>query len=366
MKEKLVIIGANDFQAQLIRKAKKLGYETHVFAWEKDAIGKTDSDYFYPISIINKDEILSECKKIKPQGICSLGSDLANITVQYIAQELGLVSNSPYCVLVSTNKHEMRKVFEKNNDPSPRSILVDMSVDFNSIDLSFPVIVKPTDRSGSRGITKIFYRKDLGKAIQFSCHESFEKKALVEEFAEGKEYSVEYISYKGLHTFIALTEKFTTGHPHYIEYGHKQPALLESKNLIEIQKVVSNALTHLNIEYGASHTEIKIDGDNNIKIIEIGSRGGGDCIASDLVPLSTGYDYMKMIIDISCGKVPDFSKGSHYKNAMIKFLLTQTDIKQLKEVKKKDSFIRESILQKKIIGNVLDSSGRYGYYILAK
>lgn len=61
MKEKLVIIGANDFQAQLIKKAKELGYETHVFAWEDGAVGKTIADYFYPISIVNKDEILAMC-----------------------------------------------------------------------------------------------------------------------------------------------------------------------------------------------------------------------------------------------------------------------------------------------------------------
>ena len=60
MKEKLIIIGANDFQAQLIKKANELGYETHVFAWEDGAVGKTIADYFYPISIVNKDEIVDD------------------------------------------------------------------------------------------------------------------------------------------------------------------------------------------------------------------------------------------------------------------------------------------------------------------
>lgn len=64
--KKLVIIGANDFQNQLILKAKSLGYETHVFAWEDGAVGKDNADYFYPISIIEKDKILEKCKEIKP------------------------------------------------------------------------------------------------------------------------------------------------------------------------------------------------------------------------------------------------------------------------------------------------------------
>ena len=228
MKEKLVIIGANDSQAQLIKKAKELGYETYVFAWEDGAVGKAIADHFYPISIVNKDEILEYCKKIKPCGVCSIASEVANITVNYLARYLGLVCNSESCVLLSTNKYEMRKVFAENNDPSPKSILVDVDSDLQKIDINFPVLVKPTDRSGSRGITKVLKFEDLQQAVSFACHESFEKKALVEEFVEGKEYSVEYISYQGQHTFLALTEKFTTGTPHYIEFAHKQPAIVDS------------------------------------------------------------------------------------------------------------------------------------------
>lgn len=65
--KKLVIIGANDFQNQLILKAKSLGYETHVFAWEDGAVGKNNADYFYPISVMEK------CKEIKPDGVRSVG-----------------------------------------------------------------------------------------------------------------------------------------------------------------------------------------------------------------------------------------------------------------------------------------------------
>ena len=178
MKEKLVIIGANDFQAQLIKKAKELGYETHVFAWEDGAIGKTIADYFYPISIVNKDEILGYCKKIKPAGVCSIASEVANITVNYLAKHLELVCNSEKCVLLSTNKHEMRKAFAENNDPSPKSILVDAESDLQKININFPVLVKPTDRSGSRGITKVLKFEDLQQAVSFACKESFEKKLL--------------------------------------------------------------------------------------------------------------------------------------------------------------------------------------------
>lgn len=365
MKEKLVIIGANDFQTQLIKKAKELGYETHVFAWEDGAVGKTIADYFYPISIVNKDEILAICKKIKPSGVCSIASEVANITVNYLAQNLGLVCNSAECVLLSTNKHEMRKAFERNGDPSPKSFLVDQTTDVTVLPLEFPVLVKPTDRSGSRGITKVLCSADLENAIVFACEESFEKKALVEEFVEGKEYSVEFISYKGQHTFLALTEKFTTGAPHYIEFAHKQPAIVDTQVFEDIKKVVMKALDTLKIEYGASHSEVKVDKNGTIKIIEIGSRMGGDCIGSDLVFLSTGYDFTKMVIDVAVGRKPDFIVVEHYSNAFVRFIFTPRDIEEIKKIKNDAEYIiiREVTLLNKVPNTVIDSSTRYGYCI---
>ena len=107
--KKIVIIGANNFQMPLIKKANQLGYETHVFAWADGAIGAEFADYFYPISIVEKDEILKKCKEIKPDAVTSVASDLATLTVNYLAEKLGLAGNSLECTNISTNKYEMRK-----------------------------------------------------------------------------------------------------------------------------------------------------------------------------------------------------------------------------------------------------------------
>ena len=109
--KKIVIIGANNFQMPLIKKVKKLGYETHVFAWKEGAVGAKYADYFYPISIVEKDEILEKCKEIKPDAVLSVASDLATITVNYLAEKLGLIGNSLECTRISTNKFNMRKAF---------------------------------------------------------------------------------------------------------------------------------------------------------------------------------------------------------------------------------------------------------------
>ena len=194
MKKNLAIIGASYLQLPLIKKAKKMGYTTHVFAWAANDVGEKEADFFYPISIVDKDEILAKCQEVGICGICSIASDLAAITVNYVANKMGLNANSMHATSISTNKHLMREAFEQHGDPSPKSFLVDLDTDFNSLDISFPAIVKPTDRSGSRGIYKINSRDEVKDAVESALKEGFEKKALVEEFAEGQEYSVEYIS----------------------------------------------------------------------------------------------------------------------------------------------------------------------------
>ena len=366
-KQKLVIIGANDFQNQLIMKAKARGLETHVFAWQDGSIGERTADYFYPISIIEKEQILQKCEEIKPIGIISIASDLAAITVNYVAEKIGLTGNGIESSVISTNKYYMRKAFEKNGDPSPRNYRSDELTEEIMDKLTLPLIVKPVDRSGSRGITKIVHLDELADAIKIAEELSFDKKAMIEEYVEGEEYSVEYISYKGKHTFLALTKKYTTEEPHFIETGHVQPAEIGETLLSKVKTVVEHALDTLMIQNGASHSEIKIDKNGEIKIIEIGGRMGGDCIGSDLVQISTGYDFVNMVIDVACGMEPVFEKVCEPARAEVRFIFTPEDLKCLEMIKtqKPERIYRISEIEPFREGiEVTDSSTRYGYYIL--
>lgn len=363
--KKLAIIGANDFQRQLILKAKEMGLETHVFAWEDGAVGKEAADYFYPISIIEKEQILDKCREIEIDGICSIASDLAVLTVDYIAEKMNLNANSIECSEIATNKFKMRKAFKKNGDPIPKFIEVAENGDFDISDFSFPLIVKPTDRSGSRGITKILKNEKLSDAIKAACSESFEHKAMLEEFVEGEEYSVECISFHGKHRLLAVTQKITTGAPHFIETGHIEPAELLENLRNKIQSVIFHALDSLRITDGASHSEIKIDKNYNIKIIEIGSRMGGDCIGSDLVRISTGYDFTKMVVDVSLGNEPDFTKVVEPRQAAVRFIFSRKDIDECENMLKNGWQLERKFIEHDFDGHeITDSSNRYGYYIM--
>lgn len=364
--KKLAIIGASYLQEPLIRKAKSMGIETHVFAWAANDVGEKIADYFYPISIVEKEAILAQCMKIGIDGVCSIASDLAAITVNYVADGMGVVGNSMECTEISTNKHKMRLAFERGGDPSPKSILVESAADLAELELHYPLIVKPIDRSGSRGITKLYDSTGLAEAIEYAKEQGFDKHALVEEFAVGQEYSVECISWRGEHHFLAMTKKYTTGAPHFIETGHMEPAPIDGETLTQVKSIVFHALNSLQIANGASHTELKIAPDGTIRLIEIGGRMGGDCIGSSLVELSTGIDFVRAVIQIALGEEPDLTRGKFAQEAAIRFVFSKEDVAVLEKIKKEhpDYIVQEDV-QDVVERTVTDSSARFGYYLLA-
>lgn len=366
MKKNLAIIGASYLQVPLIRRAQEMGYVTHVFAWSAGDVGEKAADVFYPISIIEKDRILEKCKELEICGICSIASDLAAVTVNYVAAKLGLCGNSMRTTLLSTNKHLMREAFEKGGDPSPKSFLVDESTDLSALDLTYPIIVKPTDRSGSRGIYKLETPEGLAESIHLSIRESFERKALVEEYAEGQEYSVEYLSCQGVHHFLAVTQKETTGAPHFIETAHLEPAEISPQAEGQIRKVVEHALDTLGIQNSASHSELKISPSGAIKLIEIGGRMGGDCIGSDLVRYSTGIDFVQAVIDVACGKQPDLTPKSVPLAAKSIFIFNRKDLDAYRKLKAEDPdrILREVYIREDLLDAATDSSNRAGCYIV--
>ncbi len=387
-KKKLAIIGASYLQAQLIRRAKAMGLETHVFAWAAGDPGETLADHFYPISIVEKEEILDKCREIGIDGICTIASDLAAVTVGYIAHALGLPGNDPECILKSTNKHAMRRAFAENGDPSPKSVQVERAEDLIGAGLRYPLIVKPPDRSGSRGIMKLegpggvgktvnpedpAERRALEAAIENAKEQGFEKKALVEEFAEGEEYSVEGLSWQGKHRILTVTKKYTTGSPHFIETGHLEPAGLAPETEAEVRRVVAHAIGSLGVTCGASHSELKIAPDGTIRLIEIGARMGGDMIGSDLVPLSTGVDYVAEVIRCAMGEEPlcfrdpeDGTETGPGRSAGVRFVFVREDLDALTRLKaeRPELLVREEV-HPVTEEEVTDSSSRFGCFLMA-
>ena len=360
--QKLAIIGASYLQLPLVKKAKEMGLYTVCFAWAEGAVCKDEADEFYPISIVEKEQILSVCRKEHIDGICTIASDVAAPTVAYIAEKLGLVGNSYKAAKRANNKYLMRQAFTTAGVPCPYYQMVTSYEQLDSKGLRFPVIVKPTDRSGSLGITKVESETDLQQAVENALNCSFKREAIVEEFIEGREISVEFISYQGIHYPLQITDKVTTGAPHFVELEHHQPAELTKEWYAQIYDLTKRALDALGVTNGASHSEYKITEDGRVYVMEIGARMGGDFIGSDLVQLSTGYDFLKGVIEVALGAFnePIFGERHH---AGVYFLCEET--KRLQSIISEafSPWIVRAEITDTVLHSVSCSADRSGYII---
>lgn len=369
MKRKLAIIGAGLFQRPLIVRARQLGFETHVFAWTKDAVGAPYADFFYPISITEHSAILRCLRRIKPMGITSIASDLAMPTVASCAAALGLPTNPPAVIATAIDKYRSRCVFSAQGLSVPRfarcSSLKEARDGLKYVGL--PAIIKPVDRSGSRGVSRIDDPSLLPRAYHNAMTVSFGKATIIEQFIAGREFSVEVFSWRGVHRVLALTEKFTTGAPHYIETGHLEPAKLTAEITRRVNMIICKGLAALVFQDGAAHGEVIIDNDGKAWIVEIGPRMGGDFIGSHLVPLSTGHDFLGLVIRAAIGERPVFRSRPFCGAAGVGFhLFKPGSVAAVHSRMSGLSFIDESgifFAAGDRLGKVADSVGRHGYFI---
>ena len=363
--EKLAIIGANEFQDPLIHKAKQMGLETHVFAWAAGAVGEKTADVFHPISITEKEAIWRVCRDVGVSACCSIGSDLAVHTVNYVQRRLANPCNPEITDTIATDKYAMRRALREAGIACPDFLAVSQVPPRETAEaLGWPLIVKPTDRSGSRGIFKAEDYAALCAAVPEALEQSFQKRAVIEQFIPGPEYSCEAVSFAGKHYILALTKKYTTGAPHFIETGHLEPSDIPAALLPGLYEQIRAALDALHIQYGASHAEFKLTPEGQARIVEIGARMGGDCIGSDLVYLSTGVDFMAAVIDVARGRAPDLTPKRAPCRARIDFIFTAADAARMEQAQAAaPERVWRAVYDGAADRAVTDSSNRHGYWI---
>lgn len=359
-KKRIAVLGANLPLLNFYKRAKKLGYEIHAFAWEDGAVCKPIADFFYPISFTNVDEIVKVCQEKNIQGVTSFSLESALPFVYEICKKMGWQVPSQKCQFLSLNKLTMRNAFLQNEVSVPHFIETKdrgVAIDF------FPVIVKPIDSGGSRGVTKVDDQTTLTAAIDRAKAYSPSNQVLIEQFIDGEEYSVEAMSYNGVHHIVAITEKVTTGSPYFVELAHFQPADLTPQRTAVVKRLTIEALNALDYMEGPSHTEVKFDKKGNCFIIEVGTRLGGDFITSDLVRLSTGYDLVEASIELACGRfIAPRNIEQQFSGVYFKSPETMEMWRSIEILKTKDFFI-ESADWSNDTKVLTESSDRLGYYI---
>lgn len=372
---RLMILGASILQLPAITKAKELGLEVVVVDQDKDAVGFQYADISEIISTIDTDSVLDAAKKHKIDGIITLATDRPIITVAKVSHFLNLRSISVETALNTCNKNNMRNILFNNHVPVPEYYSISNYSDFEAkvnelLQRNMKLIIKPSDSSGSRGVFLLETLDNIESLIDiynFALKHTTSGIVLIEEYMEGPEVSVETFSVDGNCHVIQITDKLTTGSPHFVEMGHSQPSRLDAKTLEEIKSIAKKACQALNIDKGPSHTEIIVTQEGP-KIVEVGARLGGDNITTHLVPLSTGINLVECCIKDALGEkvdlTPKIKKGSairyfHSKEGLISAI---NGINKAKAVQGVNEVV-VTIEKGTQVGEITCSGDRMGYVI---
>ncbi len=366
---KLLIIGASILQLPAIKRAKELGYYVGVIDYDPKAIGIPFADEYFNVSTIDIEGVAKTAQEFAPDGIMTLATDMPMRAIAVACERLGLPGISFDTAVRSTDKGEMIRAFEQNGVEHPWYFILSAPEQLDAVmeNITFPCISKPTDNSGSRGVMLIHNEDELRQAVAYSSENGRSGGVIVEEYLQGNEVSVEIIVWQGVPHVLQITDKLTTGAPHFVEMGHSQPSRLAQADLHKIRDLACRAVKAVGIQNGPAHVEIMLT-DKGPKMIELGARMGGDCITTHLVPLSTGIDMIEAAIRIACGERPDietkFQKGSAIRFFDVKNG-TITAIEGVDEAKE-ISGVQEIAFTKQVgdtVGTIGASGDRVGFVI---
>ncbi|AEV29466.1 biotin carboxylase [Sphaerochaeta pleomorpha str. Grapes] len=316
---KLAVIGAGVASIPFLKKAREKNVYTICVGEYSNSIGRDFCDEFLDISIFDVEEVVKELKAMSPDGIVASSESTTEVTA-IIANSLQLPGNSIKKGFGCKNKYVMRqRVKPLLCVKQPQFALYE-----NGKQYEFPIIVKAIDSCGKKGISIAQDEDDLNRAIQYAMKYSTDGNVLIEEYIEGgQEYSIECLVDNGKCFVIQLTEKETSGPPHFVELGHHQPAIMNDELRKRVEIASNEILYALGLTSGMAHLELKIV-DSVIYFIEVGARAGGDRIADTLVGLSTDFDYYSAAIDIALRQF-HYTAPTNIAHSGIYFLCKQTE-----------------------------------------
>ena len=322
--KKIMVLAAGLLQIDVIEKAKSMGYYVLAVDGNPKAPGFNVADKAICADIVNEEAMLKIARDEHVDGVIHPCSEVSMAVMGRINDELGLSGISREQAICATNKHLMRKAFEKGNAPSPKSILAQDAEDaWRRLQSEFDTdaILKPSRNSGSRGIAKVSRNMDKGdfiRAYDEALNESRDHSVLIEQFIEGPEFSIEMIVWQGEIHVLTVTDKKTTGAPHFVELGHNQPSCFSATDVETLKAAAVAGVRALGVNNCACHAEAKLM-NGKAYLMEVGARLGGDFISTELTHLSTGIDMVAAAIDVALGVEPDLSAKEEPKGVCIRY-----------------------------------------------
>lgn len=309
----VLILGAGLMQKPAILCAKKAGFRTVVIDADDKAVSIPYADEFAKIDLKAKEEILEFAKKLQNEnglaGVFTAGTDFS-ASVSYVCEKLNLSAHSYEAALNASIKTQMRSCFDMMGVPSPKFLKISKN-DLNDILLDdvlkvidFPMVVKPVDNMGARGCRMVRSTVEFLPALKIAVECSRSGFAIVEEYMEGPEFSIDALVYNGSFTVTGFAERHIYYPPYFIETGHTMPAILSQKMHDELISVFALGAKSLGLTCGAAKADIKYT-KNGPMIGEIAGRLSGGYMSGWTYPYASDINLTMQGLLIACGKTPE-------------------------------------------------------------
>lgn len=305
--KKLMILGGARYALPVIRAAHDLGIYVITCDYLPDNIAHKYSDEYCNVSIIDKDAVLEAARKLEIDGITSFACDPGVVTAAYVAEKMGLPSCGSYeSVSILQNKVRFRKFLEDNGFTVPRSGgYTDAEAAMNDLDkYDWPVIVKPTDSAGSKGVTKVTDPDQLRDAIDYALKFSHNGEFIIEEFITKKGYSSDSDSFSvdGKLKFVSFdSQRFDSKAENpYTPSAYTWPSSMSKEHEEELASELQRLISLLNMGTSIYNIETRESTDGKAYIMECSPRGGGNRLA-EVLEFATGVNLIGNVVRAAVG-----------------------------------------------------------------
>lgn len=305
MQKRILFLGGSKFQIPPIKYAKAQGHYVITCDYLPENPGHKFADEYHNISTTDNNGVLELAKKLNVDGIVAYASDPAAPTQAYVANKLNLPSNPYESVQILARKDLFRDFLEKHNFLVPKSkSFYDLQEAKEWLEeLTFPIIVKPVDSSGSKGVTKVENKNDITKAFEYALTFSREKKIVLEEFfvRDGYQVAGDGFVVNGKLAFRCwANEHFDKLCNPLVPIGESFPSIMNKYTLEQCHKETQRLLDLLGIKMGALNFDFHYNKNGDFSFLELGPRNGGNLIP-EVIKYSTGVDLIKYTVNSALG-----------------------------------------------------------------
>lgn len=301
MQKRVLFLGGAYAQVPIIQEAKNRGWYIITCDYLPENPGHKLADEYYNVSTTDFQGVLELAKKVEPDFIIAYASDPAAPTAAYVSEKLGLPGNSYNSVKLLSEKDLFRKLLSDNCFNTPRSVSIRNDDDFEKVRfLDFPIIVKPTDASGSKGVTQVNNITQLKKAVDYALNFSRNKRIIAEEFIDNDVADIHGDGFviDGELSFTCLGDHIYNGTVNrFNPTGTLWPSKHSKCILGKIQKDVARIIKLSKFKNGPINIEARVNNRGDHFIMEIGPRNGGHFVPQ-AIKYATGVDMISTNLDL--------------------------------------------------------------------